>query len=384
MRPAGNDAVMRILDALGITRRDDARPARPVVPSRAVESEPISSASAMQLAAVYRAVSIISTSMAQLAINVERQGEIADPVPDLIRRPCLHMTRSEFIEQLTLSLALTGNAYIFRHHADGKTIALDPLNPAECAPVLDPKSGVKTVSWRGRKYSSDGIVHLALMRMPGTPAGMGPIQAAARELTGARDVRDYAAKWFSTSGQPAGILTTDQDATAEELRAMRNAWNYLDSEGSPLPAEDNPSRVRALGKGVRYQPILINPKDAQWLETQQFTTVQIARIFGVPGSLMLAAPEGNTQSYSNVEQEWIAFTRFTLTAYVRKIEDALTLCTPLGQTVRFNLESLLRSDTATRYAAHKTAIEIGLYSTEYARKLESIPKSAAPKRIEQP
>lgn len=374
---------MRLLEALGFQRQK--QEAASTIAARIPRMEPDMPTGAqhsLRLAAVYRAANIMATAMGQLAINVERQGSTVEKLPDLMRRPSLNLTRSEFIEQLTLSLALHGNAYILKTVKDGETLSLEPLPPIECTPLLNERTGVHTVAWRGKTYTSDRIQHLAMMRQPGQALGLGPIQACAAELGGALQVRDYASRWFASTGQPTGILTTDQEATADELTAMRNAWNYLDSDGKPLDSALNPSRIRALGKGVHYQPILINPRDAQWIESQQFNTLQIARIFGVPSSLMLTAPDGNAQSYSNVEQEWIAFVRFTLAGYVRKIEDALTECCPHGQTVRFNLESLLRSDTQTRYAAHRTAIEIGLYSPQYARQIEAIPDSAAPAATE--
>lgn len=282
------------------------------------------------------------------------------------------MTRREFVEELTLSLATTGNAYILKRSDHTGIIDLQPLNPHECTVARDPKTGAKLIHYKGKTYTRDQAAHIALMRTPGSLLGLGPIQAAQMELTAARDTRDFAAQWFSGSGQPAGLITTDQKLNDEAALILRNAWNYLDAEGNPKPLSENPSRVRILPYGVTYTPITINPKDAQWLEAQQFNTTQIARLFGIPAPLILAAVEGNAQTYSNVEQEWIAFTRFTLAAYMRAIEDALTELTPRGQTVKFNIEALLRTDTKARYEAHKLAIEMGLYTPEYARSIEGI------------
>ncbi len=56
----------------------------------------------------------------------------------------------------------------------------------------------------------------------------------------------------------------------------------------------------------------MSPEDAQWLEAQKFNTTAVARLFGVPTSLMLASVDGKSQSYQNVSQEWTAFVRFGL------------------------------------------------------------------------
>lgn len=371
----------RLLGLLGLHTRDAQAPSGVQLPTRAdTATTGITTRGAVGLLGVYRAVSILAVSVSQLSIDVERSGvRLPDAqVPSIIRKPDVRRSRYDFVEQLVLSLATSGNAYILRREIDGELLNLDPLNPWECWPSVDTETGVKTIGYRGKQYTTDEIEHIALMPLAGTALGLGPIQAAQVELAGARDVRDYSGKWFTETGQPAGMLTTDQDATDADLKRMRNAWNYLDEDGEPVNAAANPTRVRVLGKGMKYAPIFIAPKDAQWIESQQFNTTQIARLFGIPASLLLAAVEGNSQTYSNVEQEWIAFTRFTLMGYIRKIEEALTNLVVRGQTVRFNVETLQRADTKTRYEGHKLAIDMGLYSTDYARQIESIPATAAP------
>jgi phage portal protein BeeE len=46
---------------------------------------------------------------------------------------------------------------------------------------------------------------------------------------------------------------------------------------------------------------------------------------------------------------------------------------PRGQRARFNLEALLRSDTTTRYAAHKVALEVGFLTVAEVRAIENLP-----------
>ena len=85
---------------------------------------------------------------------------------------------------------------------------------------------------------------------------------------------------------------------------------------------------------------------------------------------MLVSLDGNSMTYSNVEQEWLAFVRFTLMQYLRKIEEALTEISPLGQTIRFDLEVLLRSDTKSRYDAHRVALDAGFLTVDEVRAIE--------------
>ena len=140
--------------------------------------------------------------------------------------------------------------------------------------------------------------------------------------------------------------------------------------------------MRVLGKGLHYDPVLISPKDALWIEAQQFDTLEIARIFGVPSSLMMTAIDGNSMTYSNVEQEWLGFVRFGLMAYLLVDPGRPHGAHPAGQRVRFNLDALLRSDTTTRYAAHRTALEAGFLTRDEVRAIENLPALTDAQRVE--
>lgn len=328
------------------------------------------------LVSVYRAIDIITSAVAQLPLRVERHGvEVpASEIPDIIKAPSLSFTRSDFLEQIALSLAVTGNAYILAKRIGGKIVELVALNPHEVLPTQDETSGVITYAYRGRNYSQADIQHLKFMVLPGSLKGLGAIQAARAEIQGAINLRDYAAQWFNGSGQPSGILSTEQALTAEDAKHIRDTWNNIDPEtGKPLPAAANPSNIKVTGKGVKYEPIVLNPRDAQFIESRNFNTLEIARLFGIPATLMLTATEGSSMTYSNVEQDWLGFVRFTLTKYLRKIEEALTTFTPRGQTVRFQISALLRSDTLTRYQAHQIALNAGFMTLNEVRAIESLP-----------
>lgn len=379
----------RAADALlgGVSRRQAVNVASGIIPPMRDEHAPVLLGEAAYLPAVHRALQIIGTSVGQLGLTVERSGHRLEgsEIPAVIRRPNLDMSRSEFLEQLALSMATTGNAYVWR---DGGTLAsettqLIPLDSREVHAWRE-SDGAKRLmfSYDGRDYPAgehSRIVQMRYLTMPGSVRGIGPIGAAQTTMRSARDMRDYSSKWWET-GHPSGILTTDDKLTPDDAKQYRNFWNQIDAEGQPIEQTDNPSRIRVLGKGLHYDPVMISPKDALWIDAQQFDTLEIARIFGVPSSLMMTALDGNSMTYSNVEQEWLGFVRFGLMAYLRKIEDALTALTPRGQTVRFNLDALLRSDTTTRYAAHESALRAKWITPDEVRGIENMPPLTAAQR----
>lgn len=329
----------------------------------------------MTLPTVFRAVQILTTAAGQLSLNVERGGRIAKRTPALIRRPDVDRPRSEWIEHVIVCLVLTGNAYLFKERdPQGAVFNLPILNPNHVRPEVDDRTGRRYYWYDGRRYSSRDIEHIRFQTLPGRVSGLGPIQAAQAVMRTDLDMDDYMSRHFTESGQPSGILTTPADIPPDELRQYRNVWNGYEPDGSqPDSPADNPSGIKVLSNDLKYTQLLLSPRDAMWIDAQQFTTVELARLFGVPSSLMLVTLDGNSQTYANVEQDWLAFVRFTLMGYLRKIEDALTDISPNGQTVRFNVETLLRSDTTTRYKSYATAIESGFLTVDEVREIEGRP-----------
>lgn len=330
-------------------------------PSRAEAGRGVSVAEALALPMVYRAIQIHAIAGKQLSIDTYRNGfQIEDH--DLTRRPDPTMSRSSWIEQSIVSLASTGNCY---YEIIGDVLApsaLPILNPLDVRIATNREGKTTGYTYRGRDIPAARIKHLTLLRVPGTAYGLGPIQAAQPDLRGAIDTRDYAANWLDAGGQPNGILKSDQILNPEQAAQAKKSWN--DTTGAK-------KGVAVLGQGLTYTPVFLSPKDVQFIEAQQFNVTSIARMFGTPASLMLAAVEGNSQTYSNVEQDWLAYVRFTLMGYLVEIEEALSALLPGRQRAKFNIEALLRADTTTRYLAHKTALDAGFLTDDEVRAIEN-------------
>lgn len=354
----------RVAEYLGLTRADetadDTQAIADLIPHRSTFTAGVTGDRAMTIPTVFRAVQIHQTAAAQLSIKVERAQPLLS-LPSLVRRPSLTMSRSEFIQLTIAALALHGNAYWFKHKGpDGEVLDLEPLDPS-LVTVLRLDRGRPVFSYKGIERTADTIQQIKLIPVPGRRYGLGPIQAAQVDLGGTIDLRDFAGTWFKTSGVPSGVLSTEDKLTPEQVDAYRSRWDETADGGT-----------RVLGHGLKYAPVSINPKDAQWLEARSFSVTEVARLMGVPSSLMLAQVEGTSMTYQNVEQEWIGYVRFTLMAYLRPIEEAFTEMLPRGQVARFNLEALLRSDTKSRYEAHEIGLRAGFLTVAEVRGIEGL------------
>lgn len=320
---------------------------------------------AIGLAAVYRAVSIIGTSVSQLPVGVWRNGEeLPLSSTSLVYRPNLSMSRSAFFEQTAVSMAVSGSAYWLlkgKNSPTGTVAELEVLNPHLV--YITYEGDKKFYQYGDKKYPDWKVKQLWLNRFPGYEYGVGPIQAAQNELRGMLDQRNYADNWFREGGVPSGILSNK--GTRLSPKEIDNSKAKFDSH-----FVDQGRGVIAIDGDWAYQPVYLSPKDALFVETQQFGVTQVARMFGIPATHMLTGVEGNSMTYTNLETVDTQFMRYTLMKYLKEIEEALSDLLVRGQEARFKIDVLLRADTKTRYESYKTAIEARFLTINEVREIE--------------
>jgi hypothetical protein len=116
----------------------------------------------------------------------------------------------------------------------------------------------------------------------------------------------------------------------------------------------------------------VQPNEAQMLESRQFAVEEIARTFRCPPSMIGVTTPG-AMSYASVEQNGIQFVTHTLRPYIVKIEDSYSRLLPGVAFLSFNVNGLLRGDTASRYAAYSTGLQAGFFSVNDVRRIEDFP-----------
>lgn len=351
-----------------------------VIPPARESISSISVEQALSIGSVYRCVSIITSSLSQMPLGVYRNGVEID-APSVIKQPNLEQSQRQFIKDAGWSLCTHGNAYLelvtdptqvkrddmhykkraqYAFTSDGTVIAgIHVLNPA----------AVTITTEKGRKVYYEGnrrinyIKHLRLMGPPGADKGYGPIQKGQSELIGALKVRRFADGWFGGSGVPTGMLTTDQRLNPADAKALVEAWNtFINENGTAL-----------MQQGMRYEHLNLKPADAQFLEVQQAQTVGMARLFGVPATLLASGNEGNSNTYSNQQELFIQFLQTTLSDYMSEIEDALTSLLPRGQVVEFKEDALLRMNTVMETEIAVAQTGAGLITVNEWREAHGLP-----------
>ena len=110
----------------------------------------------------------------------------------------------------------------------------------------------------------------------------------------------------------------------------------------------------------------------QLIELQKFCVEQIARIYSLPPVFL---QDLSTGTFSNLEQQDIHYVKHTLRRWIEQTEQEMNL-KMFGREsdlmVRFNVDSLLRSDLLTRMNAHAKALQNGIKTPNEVRNAEEL------------
>jgi HK97 family phage portal protein len=301
-----------------------------------------------RLGAVQACAHLISSKVADCPLEVHKVlddgGMVRLPPPVTFTRPFRQETPFTWKYQAVRSLVLRGNAYGLQMIGEPGLAWLNPglvsVNDSmypDRAPFYE---------YRGRHLADTDIVHIAFGNEPGFVRGVSRLEHFRRTFVAGLAAEDYGSDWFSTGGQPTGLLMTDQPITDDEAKTLKARWAESRASGGG---------IAVMGSGAKYQAIQVTAEEAQFIETQRFSVEQVARIFGVPPE-MIGGSAGDSMTYANREQRAIDFVTFTLAPYITVLEEHLSRLLPDGQVVRFNTERLLEGDLKTRLEARAIAI----------------------------
>lgn len=332
-------------------------------PSR--ESVVVSESSALTLVPVSRAISVLETALMQIPINVKR-GEEKLPLPTWLDYPDVenNVSQSEWLGQTLFHMATTGNAFWLVQRNPRGIVNIKNIHPSNISVSTD-QNGVIYYMVGSKRYTSRDIVHIKLWKKTTVDAllGEGPIQRHKSVLRSALDLHNYADNWFRTAAVPTGTLTTTEFLSGEVAKQNKDAFIESQQERS----------IAVLSSGLKYEPVALNPEEAQFLENQKYITRQIANMFGVPAMYMGMSIEGQGMTYVNGNEDRIKLYEDGLQQYIVRIEQAITDLLPRGQHAEFNLTEFLRPSQKTRYESYAIGLSNGFLTVDEIREMEDMP-----------
>ena len=345
--------------------------------------EMVNTASVLGLAAAWACVNLLAGTIASLPLMVYRTRGGARTVASdhplyriLHDSPNADQTALDFWEFVCASLELHGNAYAEVVRArNGRIIALGvPITP-ELVTVRRLDTGALEYEWvdQGRRIiaGQDRVLHIR--GFGGNPLGGLSTLSAGRQSFGlAQAIERASGDTFRNGVRPSGLLKTadtltiDQRKQAEELLQEKFAGAI------------NAGRPMLLDRGMDWVQLSISPEDAQMLQSRAFSVEEVCRFFGVP-PFMVGHTEKTTSWGTGLEQQTLGFQKFTLRRRLKRIEQALekqllSVADRLaGITIEFNLEGLLRADSAARASFYQLMLTNGVMTINEVRSLENLP-----------
>jgi HK97 family phage portal protein len=327
--------------------------------------------SAMSIASVHACVRVISDGVAGLGLKLyyetenERKQVYAHYSHSVLNEPNPYMTKFDFTKWMVAQLVLNGNAYAFINR-DQRFIPteLHPIQSMNVTPYMSDGELFYRVQQQGfpALIPAVDMLHFKGLSMENVLVGKSPIQLHAETLG-----IDLAAIKSSAAVYKNGTLKF----------LLKSQGKIDEAQAKPLRQSlddviDGNKRSTVLPSGVEMERLSLSPQEAQYIESRQFSAEEIARIFGVPASMIGAKDLGKT----SVEQEYQDFYARTLMAYCKNIEQELNrkLLQEVDKTsyyFHFNFNSLLRASANDRADFYNKGIRGGWLSPNEARAFEN-------------
>lgn len=329
--------------------------------------------SAMTHSAVWRAMNILSSSIAGLPVGVYRKdpgGNITQipnhPGARLLKSPNNFQTGFIFREAIQYNVLGWGNGFaLIDRDGNYKPLKLYIQDPGNINVELAGELLLYEIKNQFRKIDGDMMLHVPALSWDGI-LGKSPIQVARESIGGGLAVQQYGNKFFANGAKQTGVLIHPGVLGDKGKMNLRRSFNKVmkDDEGGTMILEE----------GLKYQPISVPPEDAQFLETRKFSVNEIARWFGIPPHLLADLEK---TSYNSIEMQNIEFVQYSLLAWIRRWEDELNkkLLTEEEKEdhfFKFNLNGLLRGDSKTRFEAYGLALDRGWMNIDEVRALEEM------------
>lgn len=305
---------------------------------------------AVQSVAVGSTVDLICSLGSELPIDVfrgEGSGRVKVTTPNyLLDIEGEGRGTEDFIYQVLRSWTMRGNLYadVLEQHRNGYVTQMSPYFPDD---VTVQKRSNGTPDWyvNGKKVPS--LLHRRVMPWPGHLLGNSPIAAHAATIGVSLASTRFGGQWFTDGAHPTALLTNDQPLTQKEARTAKARFlAVFQGRREPL----------VLGKGWDYKPLQLNPEESQFLQTQNYSEAQCARIFGPGFAEILGYESGGNLTYANIESRATHLLVFGMNRWLRRVERLLTEMLPRPQYVRLNRDAMLESTTLSRYQAHALAL----------------------------
>lgn len=257
---------------------------------------------------------------------------------------------------------------------EGRSVvnAMYVLDPDRCRPMVAPDGSVyyqlsaDNLAGIDRQVvvPASEIIHDTMCPLFHPLCGVSPLIACGLAAMQGLAIQQSSTKFFENGAQPGGVLTVPGELTEAQASDFKKQWeeNYTGQ---------NSGRVAVLGGGLKYEKIVMSAVESQVIEQLKWSAETICSCFHVPAYMVGV---GTPPAYNNIEALNQQYYSQCLQAIIENIEllldEGLGLDQVVGKTygAEFDLDGLLRMDTATQYETYGKGITSGLLAPDDGRK----------------
>ena len=297
-------------------------------------------------ATVYSCINLIAKSAASVPWKTYKRNakgtweEVLDhPLTLLLEKPNPFMSQKDFIERMTHSLYLGGNAIFTKvRGTQNAVVELWYLSQDAIKPVPDQQKFISHYEYNAegirRNVETKDIIHNQFLDPTNIFWGIAPIKAAAEVI----DTDNEAIAWNRYSMQQRaisdGAFILDQHLTQEQWTEARQQIADMHT------GAENGRAFWVLGAGAQWQPMSLSPAEMDFIQSRKINREEICSIFGVP-PVMIGYYENAT--LANIETGRKIFWLDTIIPYLTDIRNCLnaTLAAEYGTDIRLDFDTSL-------------------------------------------
>lgn len=333
---------------------------------------------AIQVAAVFRCVDLVSKTMASLPLHMYESTDTGKekakgtPLYHLVYAlPNPHTTAYEFWQMFVANLLLTKGGFAkIERDRNGfiKGLWNIPTGNIPCGVETNEISGERFIDvvsdGKTERLRSGEFIHVPSFLFSGDAEN--PLTIAADVLGLTRDLTSYASATFSQGVNPGGFIEVPGGLSDSAYERMKS--DFQKNYGGVL----NAGKFIMLEDGAKATTITRDLEKTQALESRKFAIAEICRIFGVPPHLCMDMEHA---TFSNIEQQSLEFVRDCINPMSVKLEQALyrDLLTETQRRklfFKFNTNGLMRGDTTARTQYYNVMHQNGILNADEIRSLE--------------
>lgn len=330
----------------------------------------VTTTTALENVAVWACQRVLVSTISMLPVDVIRTvgktRQRVEPQPRMVSNPSGRVSRRGWVAQNVRSMVGCGNIY-------GKVVATDTLGRAVQIETIHPNA----VTWVDEDGAEvpfvDGVrqtlwplgdfwhVPASQFLVAGSRVAMNPTDFAKTSIGTGIAAERFGANFFRDGLNPSAVASVSSDITADQAAAIKQSIMGM-ARGNREPA--------VIGADITLTPWTANLNDSQFIELLQFEVSQACRVYGVPPSMVYAAISGQNITYANVAQADLQYLKYSVAGWLVDLEDAWSDLIAMPQSVKFNVDAMLRMDALARADLALKRLEAKTTSVNAVKALE--------------